>query len=154
MAAAKGAEVLTKEVVSKTGLAQNPHFIKFVFGKLASDSDESMALSREFEKKALEYENKEYRKIAKALGTAHMFAEASRKVVENPYDYPFFDKIAADIVSQKKNIENMVSGLVMEKVAAYNDNDFKMHPSYYTRAVYNLNNMFSVANDLVQDKED
>ena len=150
MAVESAAEAIGKKVVLSTSLKHNKPFINFMFGKLASEADEAMSLSMAFEKAAVANENAEYRKIAKALGATYGFIDGCMKCIDSPESYPAFDKIASDVVSKKEDIENIISGLIFEKAASFVDGDFTLNPSYYTRAIRQLNNMYEIANGIME----
>ena len=52
-------------------------------------------------------------------------------------------------MSKKEDIEGMISGLIFEKTASFVDGDFKINPSYYTRAIRQMNNMYEIASGVV-----
>jgi hypothetical protein len=143
------AEYAGKKIVTSTALKHNKPFINFMFGKMASEVAEASALSVMFEKAAIANEDVGYRKIAKTLGTASMFMDGCMKCIDSPESYPAFDKIAAEVVSKKEDIEGMISGLIFEKTASFVDGDFKINPSYYTRAIRQMNNMYEIASGVV-----
>lgn len=147
------AECVGKNIVLHTPLKHNKPFINFMFGKLASEADEARALSIEFEKAAINHQDVGYRKIAKALGATYFFTDACMKCIDNPDSYPAFDKIATEIVSKKEDIEGMVSGLIFEKAASFVNGEFKINPSYYTRAIRQFNNMYEMASGIAGDIE-
>lgn len=147
------AETIGKKVVTSTSLKHSKPFINFIFGKLASEADEARALSMEFEKAAIRNENVGYRKVAKALASAYLFTRGCMKCIDSSESYPTFDKIASDIVSKKEDIEGMISGLIFEKTASFVDGEFKVNPSYYTRAIRQFNNMYEMASGIVGDIE-
>lgn len=147
----KGVSCATSKILEHTSLPTNERFIGVVMGKLASDIGESKALSMEFEKKAVENESIEYRKIAKALATSAYFSEAVTRLVECPEDYPHFDKIASEVVNIKSDIEDVIYDLMMEKMASYKTGEFKLNPSYYTRAVHQLNDMYELASEIINE---
>ena len=147
----KGVACATSKVLEHTSLPTNPQFINVVMGKLASDTAESKALSMEFEKQAVKCESVGYRKIAKALATSARFHEVASKALECPENYPHIDKIASEVIGIKKDIENVVSDIIMEKMASYKAGEFNLNPSYYTRAVYQLNDMYELATEMVNE---
>ena len=145
----KGTACATSKVLEHTSLPTNETFINVVMGKLASDVAESKSLSIEFEKKAVENESVGYRTISKALATSAYFHEAATKALKSPGNYPHMDKIASEIIGIKKDIEDVVADIIMEKMAAYKDKNFNLNPSYYTRAVYQLNDMYELATEMI-----
>ena len=153
MATESVAEAIGKKVVLSTPLKHNKPFINFMFGKLASEMEEARALCSEFEKAAVSNENVGYRKIAKALGATYSFLDGCVKCIESPESYPTFDKIAAEVVSKKEDIEGMITGLVFEKTASFVDGNFAINPSYYTRTIRQFNNLYELANGIVNDIE-
>lgn len=146
---AKGVACATSKILQHTSLPTSERVINLVMGKLASDIGESKSLSIEFEKKAVEHENVGYRKIAKALATSAYFHEAATRALECPENYPHIDKIAAEVINIKSDIEDVVTDIMMEKMAAYKDKNFNLNPSYYTRAVYQLNDMYELATEMI-----